>query len=79
MTPVNTLSPELQNAQDLITAALDQRNASQNRELQLVAQLTAANRKIAELEAKMKASDAEPELPLQNGHDVVETFANQVN
>lgn len=47
-------SPELQNAQDMLTAVVNQRNASQNECVQLAAQVQAAQRKIAELEAKVK-------------------------
>lgn len=66
MTP-DTLSPELQAAQDMLSAVAEQRNAAHNHVVQLSAQLAAATRRISELEAKLK-EDAEPELPITNGH-----------
>lgn len=50
--PVN---PEIQAAQDMLAAMQNQRNAAQNECVQLAAQLTAANREIAELKEKVKA------------------------
>ncbi len=58
-------------AQDMLRALENQRNAAQNECVQLAAQLVAAQRKVAELEAKLKTAD-EPSLPLgngANGHD----------
>ena len=59
------MNPELQNAQDMLTAVLNQRNASQNECVQLAAQVQAAQRKIAELEAKIKELTA-PEASNEN-------------
>ena len=58
-------SEELQSAQDMITAIVNQRNASQNECVQLAAQIQAAQRKIAELEAKIKELDS-PETNAAN-------------
>jgi phage shock protein A len=63
-------TPEMQAAQDLLTALTNQRNNAQNECVQLAANLAAAHRRIAELEAKLgedkpkKNGRAEPELPL---------------
>ena len=61
-----TVSPELQNAQDMLTAILNQRNASQNECVQLAAQILAKDRKIAELEAKIKELETAPETNTGN-------------
>lgn len=60
-----TTSPELQNAQDMLTALLNQRNASQNECVQLAAQVIAEKRANeteratnAELTAKVSALEA---------------------
>ena len=45
---------ELQAAQDMLTAVCNQRNAALNECVQLAAQVQAAQRKISELEAKIK-------------------------
>ena len=71
---MNDLQAQLQNAQDMLTAVLNQRNASQNECVQLAAQVQAANRKISELEAKLKELEAVPADPnvvpqKSNGHD----------
>ena len=67
------MNPELQNAQDMLTAILNQRNAAQNECVQLAAQILAKDRKIAELEAKVKesASKENPsdEFKPANGRD----------
>lgn len=73
------LSPELQNAQDMLTCVLNQRNAAQNECVQLAAQVIGKDRKIAELEAKVKAMELPPIQPIGipplrdwsngNGHD----------
>ena len=60
------MNPELQNAQDMLTAVLNQRNASQNECVQLAAQVQAANRKITELEAKVKELQPAPETNTGN-------------
>lgn len=62
------LSPELQAAQDMLSAVAEQRNVAQNQVVQLTAQLAAATRRISEFEAKLKEEGAEPELPMTNGH-----------
>ena len=59
-------APELQAAQDMLQAVCNQRNASQNECVQLAAQLQAAQRKIAELEAKIKELDSAPETNAAN-------------
>lgn len=66
------MKEQLQGLQDALEIALAQRNDAQNQQLQLGAQLKAAGRKLAELEAKLKAKDDEPELPLSNGYDQAE-------
>ena len=58
-------APELQAAQDMLSAVCNQRNASQNECVQLAAQVQAAQRKIAELEAKIKELAA-PEASNEN-------------
>ena len=58
-------APELQAAQDMLQAVCNQRNASQNECVQLAAQVQAAQRKIAELEAKIKELAA-PEASNEN-------------
>ena len=64
---LNTLSPEMQAAEDLLQALAAQRNELADQNVQLRARLTAAMRKIAELEPK------EGEAPsLTNGHDANE-------
>ena len=60
------ISPELQNAQDMLTAILNQRNASQNECVQLAAQILAKDRKIAELEAKIKELEPHAEASNEN-------------
>lgn len=62
--PVN---PEIQTAQDMLAAMQNQRNAAQNECVQLAAQLTAANRKIAELEEKVKALTPDEPKAKPNG------------
>ena len=59
-------SEKLQSAQDMITAIVNQRNAALNECVQLAAQVQAAQRKIAELEAKIKELDSAPETNAAN-------------
>ncbi len=66
-----TITPKMQDTLDLMA---EQRNAAQNAWVNVAADLKAAQRKIAELEAKAKPSD-EPELPLSNGRDAEEHAA----
>ncbi len=66
-----TTSEEMQAAQDMITAVVNQRNASQNECVQLAAQVQAAQRKIAELEAKIN----ELELPAETANENVVKLA----
>ena len=70
-----TTSPELQNAQDMLTAVLNQRNASQNECVQLAAQVLGRDRKIAELEAKIKELAKTPS-PEPSNENVVKLTPN---
>lgn len=64
---------DTQSLQDMLDGAINQRNAAQHECVQLAAALKASQRKVAELEEKLKAAEVgEPELPLapvKNGHD----------
>ena len=60
------ISEELQGAQDMLSAVVNQRNASQNECVQLAAQVQAAQRKIAELEAKIKELSPAQETSNEN-------------
>ena len=66
MTPVNVISPELQNAQDTLMAVINRLNAVQTQSLQFEVQLLAANRRITELEAKIKELESTPETCAAN-------------
>ncbi len=59
-----------QEMQDTLDLMAEQRNAAQNAWVNIAAQLKAAQRRIAELEAKLAEASAEPELPMPppNGH-----------
>ena len=69
------MNHEIQNAQDMLTAVLNQRNASQNECVQLAAQVQARDRKIAELEAKIKELQPAPETNAGN-ENVVKLATN---
>ena len=58
---------EVKRAQDMIAAMEVQRNQALTQVVYLQADLQAANRRIAELEAEKKTAD-EPSPPLPNGH-----------
>ena len=60
---------KLQQAQDMLRALENQRNAAQNECVQLAAQLLAAQRRIAELE---KAQQEQTPTRATNGHDMEE-------
>jgi len=67
------MKEQLQAAQDMLETVAQQRDGANNQVVQLAAQLKAAQRKIAELEASAaKDADAAPELdltpPKTNGH-----------
>ena len=65
------MQEKLQSAEDMCQAMSDQRNAAQNAWVQASAQVKALQRRVADLEAKLKETskpDDEPELPLSNGH-----------
>lgn len=69
------MNPELQNAQDMINALSEQRNAANNQVVQMAAQLQAVIRekdaRIAALEAKVEELTPPPAadpLPKANGH-----------
>lgn len=73
------MSPELQNSQDTLTSVINRLNAAQTLSLQFEVQLMAANRTIAQLEAKIKELEPAPAKtenlpPIRdwsngNGHD----------
>ena len=63
------MTPGLQ-AQDVINAVIAQREAANNECAKLIAQLAAAQRRIAELEPKTGEKPAADPLPsVANGHD----------
>ncbi len=61
------MQEKLQSAEDMLQAMAELRNNAQNQVVQMAAQVKAMQRKVADLEAKLKA-DAEPKLPFSNGH-----------
>lgn len=65
-----TPEQQIQNLQDMLAGLENQRNAAQNENVHLSAQLRAALRRIAELEKPAEAS-----APVANGHDAAEARA----
>lgn len=73
---------QVQLAQDMLNGAVEQRNAAENRCLQLAAEIQALNRQLEQKNAEIAKKDdeiaqlhkdldgpLEPELPLKNGGD----------
>lgn len=56
---------DLQEANDMLEGAVNQRNAAQNEAIQLAAAIKARDRRIADLEAKLAQKTDEPELPFK--------------
>lgn len=75
---IEQLKPEMQKANDIIACLEAQRNKASNDVVTINAELIAAQRKIAELEAKLKGDAPEADVrptPKANGHAAEEASA----